>query len=48
MAWQIRGRYFGTCSCELMCPCTASPALGERAPIEGRSAFSTSNSSWAA
>jgi hypothetical protein len=28
MAWNIRGTYFETCSCEVVCPCTASLALG--------------------
>ena len=28
MAWSIEGTYFGTCSCEVVCPCTASLALG--------------------
>jgi hypothetical protein len=28
MAWRIHGTYFETCSCELVCPCTASLALG--------------------
>jgi hypothetical protein len=28
MAWQIQGTYFETCSCEVVCPCTASLALG--------------------
>jgi hypothetical protein len=28
MAWQIEGRYFENCSCEVVCPCTASLALG--------------------
>jgi hypothetical protein len=28
MAWQIEGSYFETCSCDVMCPCTASLALG--------------------
>ena len=28
MAWQIEGTYFETCSCEVVCPCTASLALG--------------------
>src|SRR5215210_4380941 len=28
MAWQIAGTYFETCSCEVVCPCTASLALG--------------------
>jgi hypothetical protein len=28
MAWQIEGRYFETCSCEVVCPCTASLTLG--------------------
>jgi hypothetical protein len=28
MAWQIEGTYFETCSCEVVCPCVASLALG--------------------
>jgi|SRR5215203_2417801 len=28
MAWQIEGTYFETCSCDVVCPCTASLALG--------------------
>jgi hypothetical protein len=28
MAWKLRGTYFETCSCEVICPCTASLALG--------------------
>ena len=28
MAWNIEGSYFETCSCEVVCPCTASLALG--------------------
>jgi hypothetical protein len=28
MSWQIEGSYFETCSCEIVCPCTASLALG--------------------
>jgi hypothetical protein len=28
MAWRIEGRYFENCSCEVVCPCTASLALG--------------------
>jgi hypothetical protein len=28
MAWQLDGSYFETCSCDVMCPCTASLALG--------------------
>ena len=28
MAWQIEGTYFETCSCEVVCPCTASLANG--------------------
>jgi hypothetical protein len=28
MAWQLGGSYFETCSCDVMCPCTASLALG--------------------
>ncbi|HTX31287.1 MAG TPA: DUF1326 domain-containing protein [Solirubrobacteraceae bacterium] len=28
MAWSIEGDYFENCSCEVVCPCTASLALG--------------------
>src|SRR6059058_5780854 len=28
MAWNISGTYFETCSCEVVCPCTASLAFG--------------------
>jgi hypothetical protein len=28
MAWKLEGTYFETCSCDLVCPCTASLALG--------------------
>jgi hypothetical protein len=28
MAWSIEGEYFENCSCEVVCPCTASLALG--------------------
>jgi hypothetical protein len=28
MAWKLGGTYFETCSCEVVCPCTASLALG--------------------
>src|SRR5581483_2021490 len=28
MAWSIEGRYFENCSCEVVCPCTVSLALG--------------------
>jgi hypothetical protein len=28
MAWRIEGRYFENCNCEVVCPCTASLALG--------------------
>jgi hypothetical protein len=28
MAWSIEGRYFETCTCDVVCPCTASLALG--------------------
>lgn len=28
MAWKVSGTYFETCSCEAVCPCTASLALG--------------------
>ena len=28
MSWKISGSYFETCSCNMVCPCTASLALG--------------------
>ncbi len=28
MSWTIAGRYFENCTCDLLCPCTASFALG--------------------
>ena len=28
MAWKLEGSYFETCSCEVLCPCTASLTLG--------------------
>ncbi len=28
MAWNIEGRYFENCSCNVVCPCTASLAMG--------------------
>ena len=28
MSWSIAGSYFETCSCDVVCPCTASLALG--------------------
>jgi hypothetical protein len=28
MTWKLDGSYFETCSCDVMCPCTASLALG--------------------
>jgi hypothetical protein len=28
MAWKLSGTYFETCSCDVVCPCTASLALG--------------------
>jgi hypothetical protein len=28
MSWKLEGSYFETCSCEVVCPCTASLALG--------------------
>jgi hypothetical protein len=28
MSWNVRGSYFETCSCNVVCPCTASLALG--------------------
>jgi hypothetical protein len=28
MAWKLSGSYFETCSCDVVCPCTASLSLG--------------------
>src|SRR5438309_7410969 len=28
MSWKLQGSYFETCSCNVVCPCTASFALG--------------------
>ncbi len=28
MAWKLEGSYFETCSCEVVCPCTASLSFG--------------------
>jgi hypothetical protein len=28
VAWSLQGTYFETCSCEVVCPCTASLSLG--------------------
>jgi hypothetical protein len=28
MAWSLRGTYFETCSCEVVCPCTTSMSMG--------------------
>src|SRR6201997_3393994 len=28
MSWKLEGSYFETCSCNVVCPCTASLALG--------------------
>ena len=28
MAWNLQGTYFETCSCDVICPCTASLAIG--------------------
>lgn len=28
MSWKLEGSYFETCSCEVVCPCTASLAFG--------------------
>jgi hypothetical protein len=28
MSWNLEGSYFETCSCDVVCPCTASLALG--------------------
>ncbi|HWK16040.1 MAG TPA: hypothetical protein VNR66_01155 [Solirubrobacteraceae bacterium] len=28
MSWKLEGSYFETCSCDVVCPCTASLAFG--------------------
>src|SRR3954449_2634237 len=28
MAWKLEGSYFETCSCDVVCPCTASFSFG--------------------
>src|ERR1700759_3866219 len=28
MSWKVQGSYFETCSCDVVCPCTASLAFG--------------------
>jgi hypothetical protein len=37
MAWQLQGRYFENCSCDMVCPCTTSgltmPADYERCRV---------------
>src|SRR5919202_1520535 len=33
MAWKLEGTYFETCSCEVLCPCTASLAIGDTPKI---------------
>ena len=35
MAWNLEGTYFESCSCEVVCPCTASMALGAAGPPAG-------------
>jgi hypothetical protein len=37
MAWQIRGEYFETCSCDYLCPCVTSNLTAR--PTEGWCAF---------
>ena len=28
MSWNLTGSYFESCSCDVICPCTASLSLG--------------------
>ena len=35
MAWKLEGTYFETCSCDVVCPCTASLALGATTTAAG-------------
>ncbi|MBV8735022.1 MAG: DUF1326 domain-containing protein, partial [Solirubrobacterales bacterium] len=28
MAWRLQGSYFESCSCDVICPCTASLSFG--------------------
>ena len=37
MAWQIRGEYFETCSCDYLCPCIPSNLAAR--PTEGWCVF---------
>lgn len=37
MAWQIRGEYFETCSCDYLCPCAESNLTGR--PTQGSCTF---------
>ena len=30
MSWNLSGSYFESCSCDVVCPCTASLSLGAR------------------
>jgi hypothetical protein len=56
MSWKLAGSYFETCSCHVVCPCTASLALGATldrwnvtlVQYEGKAGFSTSEFPWAA
>ena len=56
MGWKLEGTYFETCSCEVVCPCTASLALGadyDRCRVTlvfnvTEAGFSTSQFMWAA
>jgi hypothetical protein len=49
MSWNIAGSYFETCSCDVVCPCTASLSLGAtRDRCNVTLIFNTSEFSWAA
>jgi hypothetical protein len=58
MAWNLKGSYFETCSCDLMCPCNMSFDHGATydycrvnafgIQYEGKPGLSTSEFSWAA
>jgi hypothetical protein len=47
MAWNVKGTYIETCSCEFFCPATSSRQR-RRLEFEGKSGLYTSEFSWAA
>ena len=39
MSWHLEGSYFETCSCDVICPCTASMALEATPPMTPSQVF---------